>query len=341
MTSIAGRPEADLRTGDQRDQRRHDALRRADMLRDVASGLSRPQKELPPKYFYDRRGSELFDEITRLPEYYLTRSERALLECWSTSLMLSARPAALVELGAGSAEKTRLLLDAMLYAESGDLYVPIDVSAEFLDETAASLRDEYATLGVEPLIADIADPLALPADLPAPALIAFLGSTIGNFDPDGARRLLRNVTDAMRPGDRFLLGADLRKDPAVIERAYNDARGVTAEFNLNVLRVLDRELGADFDPSRFEHRAFYDRTLHRIEMHLVSTDDQRVTIPGIGVVPFAGGESIRTEISCKYDRASLTDLLGTGGLVTERWITDAGATYGLVLASLASDAPRS
>ena len=332
MTSVAGRPEADLDA----------ALRAADaqhaaMLRDVACGLARPQKELPPKYFYDRRGSELFDEITRLPEYYLTRTERALLECWSTSLMLSVRPGALVELGAGSADKTRLLLDAMLYAESGDLYVPIDVSAEFLDDTAARLRDEYPTLGVAPLVGDIAEPLELAPDLPSPAVIAFLGSTIGNFDASGSRRLLRNVADAMRPGDRFLLGADLRKDPAVIERAYNDARGVTAEFNRNVLHVLNRELAANFDLSRFEHRAFYDRSLHRIEMHLVSTTDQRVAIPGVGDIAFAGGESIRTEISCKYDRPTLTEMLGAAGLVIERWISDATATYALVLASLPGD----
>jgi L-histidine Nalpha-methyltransferase len=318
MTSIAGRPDASFH---------------ADMVRDVASGLSRPQKELPPKYFYDRRGSELFDEITRLPEYYLTRTERALLECWSAGLMAAIRPRALVELGAGSADKTRLLLDAMVYAESGELYVPIDVSADFLDESAARLRDEYPTLGVEPIVGDIVDPLDLGFDLPEPAIIAFLGSTIGNFDPFGARALLRHVARAMRPGDRFLLGADLRKNPAVIEAAYNDAQGVTAEFNLNVLRVLNRELGADFELGKFEHRAFYDRALHRIEMHLVSTDDQRVHVPGVGDVRIAGGESIRTEISCKYDRASLNEILASAGMQIDRWITDSAQTYALLVTS--------
>jgi L-histidine Nalpha-methyltransferase len=326
MTSIAGRPDTSL----------HDEL-----LRDVAYGLSRPQKELPPKYFYDRRGSELFDEITRLPEYYLTRTERALLDCWSGPLMTALQPAALVELGAGSADKTRLLLDAMVYAGTGEVYVPIDVSAEFLEDSASRLRDEYPSLGIAPLVGDIADPLDLGDDLPGPAIVAFLGSTIGNFDPAGARRLLGNVSEALRPGDRFLLGADLRKDPKIIERAYNDAQGVTAEFNLNVLRVINRELGADFDLDAFEHRAFYDRNLHRIEMHLVSTDDQVAHIPGIGDVAFAGGESIRTEISCKYDRASLGEMLGAAGLGIDRWITDAASTYALVVASRLDDATRS
>jgi len=322
MTSIAGRSDASLRS---------------ELLHDVAWGLSRPQKELPPKYFYDRRGSELFDEITRLPEYYLTRTERALLDCWSTPLMAALCPRALVELGAGSADKTRGLLDAMAYAGSGEVYVPIDVSAEFLEDAAARLREEYPALGIEPVVGDIADPLDLGPDLPRPTLIAFLGSTIGNFDALDARALLENVAAAMRAGDRFLLGADLRKDPAIIEAAYNDAQGITAEFNLNVLHVLNRDLGASFDLSRFEHRAFYDRALHRIEMHLVSTDDQRVSIPGVGEVAFAGGESIRTEISCKYDRASLDRMLGNAGMVIERWITDPVQTYALVVAALARD----
>jgi len=322
MTSVAGRSDASLR---------------AELLHDVAWGLSRAQKELPPKYFYDRRGSELFDEITRLPEYYLTRTERALLDCWSTPLMVALRPRALVELGAGNADKTRLLLEAMVYAGSGEVYMPIDVSAEFLDDAAGRLRGEYPTLGIEPVVGDIADPLDLGPDLPRPALIGFLGSTIGNFDAPEARALLENVARTMRPGDRFLLGADLRKNPAIIEAAYNDAQGVTAEFNLNVLRVLNRDLGASFDLSTFEHRAFYDRTLHRIEMHLVSTDDQRVSIPGVGEVAFAGGESIRTEISCKYDRASLDGMLGDAGMVIERWITDSAQTYALVVAARARD----
>ncbi|MGH6885491.1 MAG: L-histidine N(alpha)-methyltransferase [Geminicoccales bacterium] len=301
------------------------------MLAEVAAGLSAPQKELPPKYFYDHRGSELFEEITRLPEYYLTRAERALLERWMPRLIPSLGTRALVELGAGSAEKTRTILDAMRAAGTAELYVPIDVSAAFLRETAERLRREYPGLTVTPAVADIADELSVPRALPAPALFIFLGSTIGNFYPPAAIRLLARVRAALRPGDRFLIGADLRKDPAVIEAAYNDAMGVTAEFNRNMLRVLNHELAADFDPDAFEHRAFYDREAHRIEMHLVARAAHRVRVPGIGEVRFAEGESIRTEISCKHDVASLAALFAAAGLRLDAWQTDARRRFMLAV----------
>ncbi|HET8624392.1 MAG TPA: L-histidine N(alpha)-methyltransferase [Gemmatimonadales bacterium] len=297
------------------------------MLAEVAAGLAAPQKELPPKYFYDHRGSELFEEITRLPEYYLTRAERELLEGWMPSLVPALGSRALVELGAGSAEKTRIILDAMRVAGTADLYVPIDVSVAFLRETADRLRRAYPGLTVSPAVADIAEELNVPRGLPAPALFIFLGSTIGNFCPPAAIRLLARVRAAMQPGDRFLIGADLRKDPALIEAAYNDAQGVTAEFNRNILRVLNHELASEFDPDNFEHRAFYDRDWHRIEMHLVSRSAHRVTIPGIGEVRFADGESIRTEISCKHDLSSLVALFSAAGLGLEDWRTDAGRRF--------------
>jgi L-histidine N-alpha-methyltransferase len=302
----------------------------ARMRAELREGLSRAQKELPPKYFYDTRGSELFEEITRLPEYYLTRTERALLERWMPVWITTLRPRALVELGAGSAAKTRIVLTAMHGTESGELYVPVDVSAQFLEETAARLREEYPGLEVTPAVADISENFALPP-LPAPALYAFLGSTLGNFAPAEAEALLRRVRRGMRAGDRFLLGVDLRKDPARIEAAYNDARGVTAEFNRNVLRVLNREAGADFDPEAYEHRAFYDREAHRIEMHLVSRRAQRVRIPGVGVFALGAGESIRTEISCKHSRESVAALLEGAGLEIAAWETDAEGLYALVL----------
>ncbi|HEU5170588.1 MAG TPA: L-histidine N(alpha)-methyltransferase [Gemmatimonadales bacterium] len=293
------------------------------MLAEVAAGLSAPQKELPPKYFYDHRGSELFEQITRLPEYYLTRAERALLERWMPRLIPALGTRALVELGAGSAEKTRIILDAMRDAGTAKLYVPVDVSAGFLRETAERLRREYPGLQIDPAVADIAEEPCIPRDLPAPALVIFLGSTIGNFYPPAAIRLLTRVRAGLRPGDRFLMGVDLRKDPAVIEAAYNDGQGVTAEFNRNMLRVLNDELGAEFDVDAFEHLAFYDRETRRIEMHLVSTRQQRVHIPGIGEIRFAAGETLRTEISCKHDVPSIAELFAAAGLRLESWQADA------------------
>ena len=309
--------------------------RRADprMLAEVAEGLALPQKELPPKFFYDQRGSELFEAITRLPEYYQTRTERALLESWMPELIARLGTRTLVELGAGNAEKSRIIVDAMRAAGTAELYVPIDVSATFLTQTAARLRREYPRLLVEPLVADIAEELRLPRRPPSPALIAFIGGTIGNFYPTAAIRLLARVRAAMAPDDRFLMGVDLRKDVARVEAAYNDAQGVTAEFNRNMLRVLNHELGADFDPAGFEHRAFYDRTAHWIEMHLVARAPQRVTIPGIGIVQFAAGETLRTEISAKHDEASVAELFQAAGLRLEAWRSDPERLFALVVGS--------
>jgi L-histidine N-alpha-methyltransferase len=303
------------------------------VLADLREGLSLPQKELPPKYFYDERGSRLFEEITRLPEYYLTRTERALLERWMPEWIAHAGTRTLIELGAGSAVKTRIVLDAMLAAGTGRAYVPVDVSAEFLDDTAAGIARAYPRLEIAPVAADFAAEFVLPAELPKPVLHAFLGSTIGNFGEDHAVALLRAVRARMLGGDRFLMGVDLRKDPAVIEAAYNDAAGVTAEFNRNMLRVLNATAGTDFDPEGYEHRAFYDRALHRIEMHLVAKRAQVVEVPGVGAFALRQGESIRTEISCKHDRASVDAMLAAAGLRVERWETDGAGLYALLLAT--------
>jgi L-histidine N-alpha-methyltransferase len=305
----------------------------AGMLAEVRDGLSRPQKELPPKYFYDERGSELFEEITRLPEYYLTRTERALLERWMPAWIGTLRPRALVELGAGSAEKTRIVLDAIVAAVGRAAYVPVDVSADFLEATALRLAAEYPSVEVVPVVADMTAEFALPPGLPGPTLHAFLGSTIGNFAPDDAVALLRGVRGRMRPGDGFLMGVDQRKDPAVIEAAYNDSAGVTAEFNRNMLRVVNAAAGADFDPAAFDHRAFYHRELHRIEMHLVARAPQAVTIPGVGEVRVDAGESIRTEISCKHDRGSVEAMLTAAGMRLTEWETDAAGLYAILLAA--------
>lgn len=305
----------------------------AEDAREVAAGLSRRQKELPPRFFYDERGSRLFERITRLPEYYLTRAERALLERWMPEWMRAAAPCAVVELGAGSGEKTRIVLDAVLAASGRAAYVPVDVSADFLDASAAATQAAYPALTVGPVVADITGAFALPAGLPRPALHAFLGSTIGNFRPDEAVALLRRVRGRMERADRFLLGVDLRKDPATVEAAYDDAAGVTAEFNLNMLRVVNRRAGTDFDPQGWEHRAFYDRQRHRIEMHLRSRRAQTVTVPGHGSFGFAAGETIRTEISAKHDRAGVESMLHAAGMELERWETDDGAGYALALAA--------
>ena len=301
------------------------------MLAEVAAGLSAPQKELSPKYFYDLRGSELFEEITRLPEYYPTRTERAILADWMPTLIPQLGTRALVELGAGSAEKSRIIISAMQAAGSGHRYVPIDVSASFLNQTAEQLRREYPGLAVEPVVADIAEEFERPRGLSHPALYAFLGGTIGNFYPPAAIRLLGRVRQAMEGTDRLLLGVDLRKEVSRIEAAYNDSQGVTAAFNRNMLLVLNHELGANFDAAAFEHRAFYEKANHRIEMHLVSSLEQEVRIPGIGLVPFARGESIRTEISCKHDQASVAELFLASGLRIETWRPDPEALFALVV----------
>ena len=302
------------------------------MLRDVKSGLSQPQKELSPKYFYDHRGSELFESITELPEYYLTRAERAILLREMDGLVRTIRPGSLVELGAGSAAKTRLILDSMHKAGSLRTYVPIDVSASFLGETAARLRTEYPGLRVDPVVADFTERIPLPASLARPAFVAFLGSTIGNFHPIEAVGVLRRARSAMNSEDRFLLGADLRKDIGRLEAAYDDSAGVTAEFNRNMLRVLNRELGANFHLDQFAHRARYNAQEHRMEMHLVAHGPQVVTIPGAGEFRFAAGESVRTEISCKYDRETLDDMLAAAGLSAETWLIDNAGDFAIVVA---------
>ncbi|HEX3157827.1 MAG TPA: L-histidine N(alpha)-methyltransferase [Gemmatimonadaceae bacterium] len=308
---------------------------RAAMRAEVRAGLARRQKELPAKYFYDARGSALFERITQLPEYYLTRAERALLVRWAPAWMCRLRCRSLVELGAGSAIKTRVILDAMQAAGGGRAYVPVDVSAEFLDASAAELRADYPGVRIAPVVADFTAGVPLPADLPGPVLVAFLGSTLGNFDDAGAVALLARVAQAMTAADHLLLGVDLEKDTATLEAAYNDVSGVTAEFNRNMLRVLNRELGADFDVAAFRHRAFFDRARHRIEMHLVADRAMSVRVPGVGDVRFAAGESVRTEISTKYDRARVSALLGAAGLAMDEWEGDEAGQYALLLARLA------
>jgi L-histidine Nalpha-methyltransferase len=304
---------------------------RQQMVRDVREGLAKSPKQLSPKYFYDERGSELFEEITQLPEYYLTRAERMLLEQRISEIITAVRPCSLVELGAGSATKTRIILDEMRSHGCAECYVPVDVSKEFLEAAALQLRADYVDVQVMPVVSDITEPFALPP-VASPTLVAFLGSTIGNFSREEAIQLLSHIAGEMGPSDRFLLGADLIKDPAIINRAYNDSSGVTAAFNLNILVRLNRELSANFPVKDYEHRAFYSSENHRVEMHLIARTAHKVTIPEIGEISFEKGESIRTELSYKYDRPILEDILSASGLSIEKWMPAEDGSFALTLA---------
>jgi L-histidine N-alpha-methyltransferase len=287
---------------------------------------------MAPKYFYDTRGSRLFEAITRLPEYYQTRTESSILERWAPELVRVLRPGVLIEFGSGSATKTRLLLDSMRSQGLLHGYGSLDVSADASRRAFEALALAYPELQVEGVIGDF----ERPHDLPFPGrrrLLAFLGSTIGNFEPDGAIAFLRSVAREMTPADGFMIGFDLVKDRDTLERAYNDSAGVTAEFNLNLLRVMNRELGADFDPAEFEHRAFYASTEARIEMHLVSRRAQTVRLSAIDlVIEFERGESIRTELSHKYSRDSVERLLRASELRLAGWETDPEQLFALALA---------
>lgn len=282
---------------------------------DVLDGLTRPFKELPPKHFYDTRGSELFEAICAQPEYYPTRTELAILEARSDELMDGMDE--LVELGSGATTKARLLLAGA----DAHRYVPVDVS----ESVVRAAGDELADLGVDVhgVVGDVERHLDR---LPTPAgrrAVAFLGGTIGNFPPGSRRRFLRSVGRLLEPGDRLLLGTDLVKEPTLIEAAYNDAAGVTAEFNRNVLAVVNRELDGDFDLDAFEHVAFFDRSREWVEMRLRALTPQRVRIDALDLtVDFGHREELRTEISAKFTRERIAADLAAAGLRLEALVTD-------------------
>ncbi len=265
---------------------------------DVLAGLLAERKHLPPKYFYDDTGSQLFDRITMLPEYYPTRTEIGILERHADALAKLIPPnAAVVEFGAGSSAKTRLLLRA---APQVGTYVPVDISGAYLSREAALLRKDFPNLRVLPVAADFTMPFILPAGVDTRQRIGFFpGSTIGNFEPHEAEALLGHVAAILGPGALFIVGVDLVKDPVILNRAYNDSAGVTAAFNLNLLQRINRELGGDFDLANFRHSAFYNQEMRRIEMHLVSLVRQEVRVCG-KAVEFRRGETIHTENSYKY-----------------------------------------
>ncbi|MGW7238137.1 L-histidine N(alpha)-methyltransferase [Streptomyces sp. NPDC054804] len=301
-----------------------DAALRADVL----NGLTATPKTLPPKWFYDARGSELFEQITELPEYYPTRAEREILRDRSGEIAAASGARTLVELGSGSSEKTRLLIDALTSLE---VYVPVDVSESALTQAGQALIEERPALSVHALIADFTGRMSLP-ETPGPRLLAFLGGTIGNLLPAERARFLASVRALLTPGDALLLGTDLVKDEDVLVRAYDDAAGVTAEFNKNVLAVVDRELGADFAPDAFDHVALWDADEEWIEMRLRSRVAQTVKVPALDLaVDFAAGEELRTEVSAKFRRDGVTAELAAAGLGLTNWWTDSQGRFALSL----------
>jgi L-histidine N-alpha-methyltransferase len=308
-----------------------------DALRaDVAAGLTATPKSLPPKYFYDARGSELFDEITQLPEYYPTRAETSILARRAGEIAGLARCASLVELGSGTSAKSRLLLRALIDTAGLREFVPLDVDPAVLAQAAAALTAEYPGLLISPFTGDFERDLAAIPRAGGRRTIAFLGSTIGNLEPADRTAFLRHVAQALSPADTFLLGTDLVKDPVRLQRAYDDTAGVTAEFNRNVLRVVNRELDADFAVELFEHVALWDARREWIEMRLRSVVEQQVKVRDLGLtVTFAAGEEMRTEISAKFRPAGIAAELAAAGLQTLAYWTDDDQDFGLTLAQLA------
>jgi dimethylhistidine N-methyltransferase len=291
---------------------------------DALEGLTRTPKTLSPKYFYDAAGSDLFEQITLLPEYYPTRTELGILRDRGAEIAkLIPKGAALVEFGAGATTKVRLLLKHCAFAA----YVPVDISGEFLEQQAKGLRQDFPDLAVHPVTADFTQGFELPAEIGAiPKVGFFPGSTIGNFEPQEASRFLRRAAEILGKGALLILGVDLEKDEDILHAAYNDAAGVTAKFNLNLLVRMNRELGANFDVSSFVHRAIYNREQHRIEMHLYSRKAQKVRLCG-RTISFAAGESIHTENSYKYSFVRLGALARASGWRLDTSWTDARGMF--------------
>lgn len=301
-----------------------DAALRADVHR----GLTGRPKTLPPKWFYDAHGSDLFEKITELPEYYPTRAEREILLARARDIAAATRARTLVELGSGSSEKTRHLIDALTELHT---YVPVDVSESALSQAGRALAAERPGLDVHALIADFTAELTLP-DTPGPRLVAFLGGTIGNLLPAERAAFLSSVRALLAPGDALLLGTDLVKDEEILVRAYDDGAGVTAAFNKNVLTVINRELGADFEPAAFDHVALWDAGHEWIEMRLRSRTAQTVKVPALDLaVDFTAGEEMRTEVSAKFRQEGVRTELSAAGLDLAHWWTDGAGRFALSL----------
>ena len=304
----------------------------AALAHDVRSGLLAHQKTLPPKYFYDDRGAQLFDAICHLPEYYLTRTEQRLLEDVADDIIAIAAPDEVVEFGSGASRKTRILLDALARSGRPLRYMPVDVCEGMLRRAALSLLQAYPRLTIHGIVGDYDQDLHRipPGDR---RLVLFLGSTIGNFTPAATARFLAQVRACLTAGDHLLLGLDLVKPPPVLEAAYNDGAGVTAEFNRNVLHVINRQLGGEFEPECFEHVAFFNAEQSQVEMHLRAGRAHTVSIRTLGLtVPFTAGETIHTEISRKFTRAEAHSTLQESGFALTRWYTPPNNYFGLALA---------
>ncbi len=305
------------------------------MAENMRSGLLSRPKDLSawPKYLYDERGSEIFEEITELPEYYQTRTEAAILEASSREIVKRTRCRELVELGSGSASKTRVLLDAMAAEEADPFrYVPLDVSESALEGSARRLLEEYPRLEIRGFVGDFEGPLGKVLSGDGGRLVIFLGGTIGNFTPEKRREFLGKLRSGLREGDHLLVGMDLVKDPSVLEAAYDDAKGVTAEFDKNLLRVLNKKLDASFDPDLFEHRSVFDREKSRVEMWLHSRVAQKMPVRALDMeVEFEAGEGMRTEISTKFTLESAREMFGEGGFELSELYTDPDDLFGLAL----------
>jgi L-histidine N-alpha-methyltransferase len=299
---------------------------------DVLDGLTRPFKELPPKHFYDARGAELFDRICELPEYYPTRTEHSILREAAERLARATAAVELVELGSGTAAKTRVLLDALHKAGTLKLYIPVDVTESMVRDCAQELTEEFPGLRVHGVIGDFERHLDRVPAAQGPRVVVFLGGTIGNFPPGSRRRFLREIARLLGPEDHLLMGTDLVKDPEVLTQAYDDAEGVTAEFNRNLLRVLNRELQADFDPEDFEHVALFDREHEWIEMRLRARRAHTNTVRDLGLsVRFEEGEEMRTEISAKFTQERVEDDLSAARLEIVDWLTDPEELFAITL----------
>jgi L-histidine Nalpha-methyltransferase len=300
------------------------------LTRDVLDGLKKSPKQLSPVWFYDEQGSVLFDSICQLPEYYLTRTETEIMTTHGADMARELGPnVALIEFGSGSSDKTRLLLDQL---ESPACYVPIDISRDYLFESAGALARDYPGLRIIPVCADFTQPFDLPVHIAAARrrVVYFPGSTLGNFETEAAQRVLTTMREIIGRNGAVLIGIDLRKDPRVLQRAYNDAAGVTAEFNLNALRHMNRELGADFDIDAFEHSALWIENKSRIEMHLISKRDQEVHL-GDEVVHIERGEHLRTECCHKYTLEDFAELAGEADLAVSKVWTDSEQRFSVQL----------